>query len=83
MSFSSLLEDGARRDLRLHRELHLDPLRVRLRPEELGVHQSHLFHEYNEVSASRGLYQHCRKWSFLGEGCEPGTSIYGNVDITL
>ena len=44
---ASLLEDGARRDLRLHRELHLDPLRVRLRPEELGVHQSDLFHEYN------------------------------------
>ena len=37
----------------------------------------------NEVSASRARYQHCRKWSFLGGGCEPGTSIYGNVDITL
>ena len=37
----------------------------------------------NEVSASRVRYQHCRKWSFLGGGCKPRTSIYGNVDITL
>ena len=37
----------------------------------------------NDVSASRVWYQHCVKWPFLGGGCEPRTSIYGNDDITL
>ena len=36
----------------------------------------------NEVSASRACYKHCSKWPFLGGGCEPRTSICGNVDIT-
>ena len=37
----------------------------------------------HEVSASRAWYQHCRKWPFLGGVCEPRTSIFGNVDVTL
>ena len=38
---------------------------------------------HNEASASRALHQHCRKWPFLGGGCEPRASIYSNVDIML
>jgi len=35
----------------------------------------------NELSVSREWYQHCRKWPFLGGGCEARTSIYSNVEI--
>ena len=41
------------------------------------------FQTTNEISASRAWYQHCRRWPFLGGGCETRTSIYGNVDISL
>ena len=45
-------------------------------PIDLGL-------RYNEVSASKVRYQHCCQWPFLGGGCKPRTSIYGNVYITL
>lgn len=38
----ALLQDGAVEDLCLDGELHLEPLAVRLRPDEAGVHQLHL-----------------------------------------
>ena len=48
-----------------------------IRPGMLDANQ------LNEASASRAWSQHCRKWPFLGGGCKPRTSFYGNVDITL
>ena len=38
---------------------------------------------HNEVSASKPCYQHCCKWTSLGGGWEPRTSIYGKHAINI
>ena len=38
---------------------------------------------FNEASASRVWYQHCRKWMFRVRNLHPERAIYGNVDIML
>ena len=48
-----LLQDGAAHHLGLHLQLHLEPLAVRLRPQEARVYQLHLLQPLEPLEAER------------------------------
>mmetsp|Transcript_20329 Transcript_20329/g.35062 ORF Transcript_20329/g.35062 Transcript_20329/m.35062 type:complete len:259 (-) Transcript_20329:174-950(-) len=48
-----LLDDGARKQLLLHRHLHLEALGMRLRPQKACIHQVQLLKAFNPFEAER------------------------------
>ena len=53
LDHEGLLQDGAAHHLGLHLQLHLEPLAVRLRPQEARVYQLHLLQPLEPLEAER------------------------------
>ena len=69
-----LLEDGTAHHLRLHLQLHLQPLAVRLRPEERGVDQ------LDFIETLQLLQTESHQFSALEGGLDP---LLGRLQVSL